>query len=361
MLWIFIIPVLPYFFILLNICRNLILIKSFREGSSPYLKLSVIVACRNEEENLPFLLSDLASQNYPQELFEVIIVDDNSEDNTFEIASAYKNIKGLKVVRNNGHGKKHAIGTGVETAANEIIITTDADCRMGVEWIRTIAAFYEPDWPDMIIGPVMIKDEPGFFNRFQELEFLSLQGITAGTAAAGNPVMCNGANLSFTKEAYHNHSQNLHYEIASGDDVFFLHSLKKDPDAKIRWLFSEDSIVTTEPADSPGSFFRQRARWISKGRAYNDRFTILLSTVTFFTTLLLILLLIASIFKTAFLPVFGVSLLVKSIPDFLILSETTRRYGKGALLKWFIPAQIIYPFYVVTAVFAGIAGEKGWR
>jgi biofilm PGA synthesis N-glycosyltransferase PgaC len=361
MLWIFIIPVLTYFILLINTCRSLIAIRPYRPGPAPHLKLSVIVACKNEEKNLPFLLGDLNSQDYPQDFFEVIIVDDSSADNTFEFASSYNQIKGLRVIRNTGKGKKSAIRTGVETANNELIITTDADCRLSPGWIRTIASFYEENDPDMIIGPVMIKAGPGLFNRFQELEFLSLQGITAGTAITGNPVMCNGANLSFTVKAYREHSQNLHEEIASGDDVFFLHSLKKDPDAKIRWISSEESIVTTEPSDSPESFFRQRARWISKGRAYNDRFTILLASVTFVTALVQILLLTAGIFNTAFLPVFAVSYMVKSIPDIIILSETLQRYGKQALLKWFIPAQIIYPFYLVAAVISGITGKEKWR
>jgi len=361
MLWIFIIPVLFYFFLLLFICRNLILLSPYRQGGIPHQKLSVVVACMNEEKNLPSLLSDLSSQDYPPELFEVIVVDDGSADNTFEIASEYKQIKDLKVVMNNGKGKKSAIRTGVKKAFNELIITTDADCSMGSGWIRTIAGFYEAGRPDMIIGPVMMKDTPGFFNRFQELEFLSLQGITAGTATLGNPVMCNGANLSFTKKAYLEHSQNLHDDIASGDDVFFLHSLKKKREAKIKWLSAPESIVTTMPASSPESYFMQRARWISKGKAYNDRYTILLAVVTFVTSFVMVFLLITGIFRPAFLTVFAATFFVKSIPDLLILTVTLRRYNKTALLKWFIPSQIIYPFYVTVAAFLGITGKGKWR
>jgi poly-beta-1,6-N-acetyl-D-glucosamine synthase len=358
MLWIFIIPVLPYFFILLYIYRYLLSIKPFRSDAISGIKLSVVVACKNEEKNIPFLLSDLSSQDYPAELFEVIIVDDSSTDSTFKYASAFHQIKRLKVIRNNGRGKKSAIRTAIETADYDLIITTDADCRMDSGWIRTIAAFYGENRPDMMIGPVMIKGNPGFFNRFQELEFLSLQGITAGTASSGNPVMCNGANLCFTKEAYHKHTNNLHVEIDSGDDIFFLHSLKKDTKAKIMWLNTEDSSVTTNPAES---FFRQRARWISKGSVYTDWFSILLAIVTFITIVDLIFLLISGILIPSFLPVFTASFFIKSVPDLLILSKTARRYGKTGLLKWFIPSQIVYPFYVVVVTFLALMGNNKWR
>jgi len=361
MSWIFIIPVLIYFLILVYICRNLVSIKPFRSEVKPDVKLSVIVACKNEEKNLPVLLSDLYSQDYPPELFEVIIVDDSSVDRTFKLASGYNKLKGLRVIRNKGKGKKSAMRTGIETAGYDLIITTDADCRMGRGWISTIAAFYKENRPDMIIGPVMLDGKPGLLKRFQELEFLSLQGITAGTASGGNPVMCNGANLSFTREAYHKHAHNLHDEIASGDDVFFLHSLKKDPDAKIMWLSAGDSIVATKPADSAGSFLRQRARWISKVKAYNDIFTMLLAIVTFVTIVDMIFLLISGIFKPLFLAILAVSFFIKSVPDLLILSETARRYGNLSLLIWFIPAQVIYPFYVIAVALFAIAGKVKWR
>ena len=137
-------------------------------------------------------------------MFEIIIVDDNSTDGTAEAFYAFKLTDNIHLISNNGKGKKEAIKTGIMKASGKLIMTTDADCRMGSSWIGTVAAFYEEHKPDMIISPVQIESSPGFFGRFQELEFLSLQGITAGTAYGGNGTMCNGANLSFTKEAYLN-------------------------------------------------------------------------------------------------------------------------------------------------------------
>lgn len=361
MIWLIIIAVLPYLFILLEIYRNLRKVKPFKQEGIPLIKISVVVACRNEEKNLPYLLSYLSSQDYSPELFEIIIIDDNSTDSTFNTALAFQQIKYLKVLHNPARGKKRAVRAGVEAASGELIITTDADCKPGQRWISTVAAFYSSTKPDMIIAPVQLENRPGFTGRFQELEFISLQGITAGTAAAGNPVMCNGANLAFTKAAYIRHSDNLHDEILSGDDIFLLHSLKKENNSKIAWLSSVEGIVTTSQTASLGSFLNQRARWISKAKAYDDRFTLLISIVTFVTIIANISFLIAGIINQEFLLLFLASFILKSIPDFLILYETTGRYNKRHLLKWFIPSQIVYPFYVIIVFCRSLFPGSKWK
>jgi biofilm PGA synthesis N-glycosyltransferase PgaC len=361
MIWLLVIPTLFYCLILLEICRNLRKVKPFKQEAIPLTKVSVVIACRNEEKNLPFLLIDLHSQDYNPELFEVIIVDDNSTDNTLRTALAYNQIKNLKILRNPLNGKKSAVRTGVANSSGELILTTDADCRMGEKWISTVSAFYCETKPDMIISPVEMETKPGFFGRFQELEFLSLQGVTAGTALDGNPVMCNGANLAFTRSAYMRHSEKLHAELLSGDDIFLLHSLKKENKSKIVWLSSAYGTVTTCQTDTFIEFIRQRARWISKAKAYNDSFTLLISIVTFVTIIANISLLIAGLFYQKLLLLFVASYFLKSIPDFIILSETTGRYNKKYLLKWFIPSSLIYPFYVIIVACHSIIGGDKWK
>ncbi len=212
----------------------------------------------------------------------------------------------------------------------------------------------------MIICPVILQSGSGFFGKFQELEFLSLQGVTAGSAAGGMATMCNGANLAFSREIFLRHTKNIHYEILSGDDVFLLHSLKNEKGSKISWLEAPEATVTAAHAETPYMFIRQRNRWISKGKAFKDRFTILLAIVTFVTIIVQVFTLVAGIFDPRFLLAFLIILALKSVPDFLILNNTAGRYGKKKLLRWFIPSQLIYPFYVlaVTLSLTGNGGKK---
>jgi biofilm PGA synthesis N-glycosyltransferase PgaC len=350
MQWFLLLLLVPYLYLFLKICRNLFNIKPFLVSDLPSIFVSIIIACRNEEKDLPSLLKDISSQDYSPDLFEVIIIDDNSADMTFRVASEFGGIKNLKVSGNNGAGKKQAIRTGVGLSRGRLIITSDADCRMGRSWIRSVASFYEKNVPDMTICPVSIKGGPGYFHRFQELEFLGLQGVTAGCTAAGNPIMCNGANLAFKKEAFIRHSMNLHDELTSGDDVFLLHSIKKENHGRILWLESEDATVTTATSRTFSSFMRQRVRWISKTGAYTDRFTKIVAIVTLLTISLQISVLITGIINPLFLPVFLAVFLLKSIPDFIILSFTSSRYGKKGLMKWFFISQFVYPFYVIAVL-----------
>lgn len=348
--WLPVILILPYFFLILKIYRNLLKIIPFNASSAPSTYVSVIIACRNEQEKLPLILKSISGQDYPEELFEVLIVDDNSTDNTFETASENISSDRFFVLKNRGEGKKAAIRTGINASAGRLIITTDADCTMGKSWIRTIAAFYEKTDPDMIICPVQLAERRGFFARFQELEYLSLQGITAGSAIAGNGIMCNGANLAFTREAYLRQMDNLHQELATGDDVFMLHSLKKEIESRIMWLESNDAVVSTAPSSSVSSFLRQRKRWISKWNVYTDKTTILTGLVTFAATLVQLYVFISVFFNISFIWTFLSVLIIKSSVDFLILRNTTSRYGKTHLLYWFIPAQLIYPVYVMAVI-----------
>lgn len=351
---------IPYVVMLFAIYRHLLKIRSLRPALSGKIPVSVVIACRNEQENIPDLLVSLSKQDYPLSSFEVIIVDDHSTDRTSAAARCFSYHLDLKVMPNAGSGKKHAIKTGVGAAKGELIITTDADCSMNSGWIRTIVAFFELQKPGLILAPVRLSHSKSFFGKFQELEFLSLQAITAGTAAGNNGTMCNGANLAFRKSAYFANAGNLRFDIPTGDDVFLLHSMKAAKE-KIVWLESDEATVTTESAPGLTSFLRQRKRWASKSTAYRDPYSIILGIVTFVTNLLLPVLLIAALFDPGFMKVFFAAFLIKSVPDFLLLLNTTGRYKKRNLMWWFLPSQIVYPLYVVTVAFIALLSSPSRR
>jgi len=347
--WLSLILILPYIYIISGVYFSLRRIKQYKPVLSAKVSVSVIVACRNEEKELPLLLSDLAAQHYSQDNSEVVIVDDGSADSTYATASGFTGIKNYKVIGNTGSGKKKAIKTGVEACMGDLVITADADCRMGPGWLETIASFHSEQKPEMITGPVVLKGTKGFFQRFQELEFLSLQGITAGTANAGNPVMCNGANLSFVKNAYSASAEQMHPDLVSGDDVFLLHAVKSRR-GKISWLESDEAAVTTRSEPTLLSFLKQRARWISKAGAYRDGYTRLLSIVTFVTILIQLSMLSAAVFRPVFLIIYLISFILKSVPDLLILINRASVNKKKNLLWFFLPGQLVYPFYVLSVV-----------
>ena len=355
MIWIILISIVPYCIILLAIYKGLRQLEPFKCDKPTSRFVSVLIPCHNEQENLPHILNDIAAQRYPHNLFEVIIIDDNSDDNTYNIASSFSSIQNLHVIKNCGYGKKEAIETGVNAAQGDLILTTDADCRMGNEWLNAAAAFSDSSQADLIVCPVAIMPKNTFWGKFCELEFLSLQGVTAGSALINNGVMCNGANLAFKKQAWLDNKQNLRPEIASGDDVFLLHSIKKGAKWQVAWLESQKALVTTHPEPSVNKFIQQRTRWLSKARAYNDVFTITLGAVVFSAVLLQTVTFVAGFFNYTFIYAYIAVTALKSVPDYLILNNVTKRYGRRPLMRWFLPSQIIYPFYVIVVALKAFA------
>lgn len=365
MLWLFTIPAVFYASILLYISGYLKKIAPFTAaGASDLPSVSVVIACRNEEKNIPGLLNALAAQNYPRHLFEVIIVDDNSSDATPVLAGEFKGILNLKVIRNSGRGKKAALSCGVGSASFPLVVTTDADCRMSPAWLSAIAGFFREEKPEMIICPVNLAAPPRLTGAFQQIEWAALQGITAGTAVAGNPVMCNGAGLAFTRDAYMRHSGNMQSHLASGDDVFFLHSLKRENKGKILWLPSQEAAVTTPAASSLRSLVGQRARWVSKSGGYRDPFTIMLAIVTFVTNMSLPFLFAAAVPGNAFsfLPL-AAAFAVKTSADFYFLKQSfsvLRLPEPVNFAGLFFLSEILYPIYIIIVLLKSIGRSGRW-
>jgi glycosyltransferase involved in cell wall biosynthesis len=359
MLWATIILILPYFFLTMKIFVDLRRIRIFRSESLPAVKVSVIIPCKNEEEKLPRLLGCLSRQDYSPENLEILVVDDNSTDRTAELVPSSGFPFTVSLLRNPRSGKKEAIKYGVEAASGTLIITIDADCTMGSSWVRTIAGFHEQTNASLILCPVMLAESAGFFGIFQELEFMSLQGITAGTASSGNGTMCNGAALAFTREVYLRSLPLLHFEHPSGDDVFLLHSIKKEKDSGIRWLESSEAAVTASSASGIREYLDQRNRWISKWKHYDDLYTIVLAAAAVIAVAAQLLMTAAACIRPSFILPVLLLFIIKSIPDYLILSDRASSYGKKHLMRWFLPSQVVYPFYVAAILL--IPSKRKWK
>src|ERR1035437_2793953 len=168
--------------------------------------ISVIIPMRNEEATITSLLEALSAQDYPVDLFEIIVIDDHSSDQSLKKARQYQksNCRILSLPELVS-GKKTAIRYGIETANNQLIVTTDADCYLGNKWLRCLAGYFEKKEPVMMLAPVLAAKSGEYnslFNKMLTLELMSLLVSTAGAAAIGYPVMCNGANLAFVRSVF---------------------------------------------------------------------------------------------------------------------------------------------------------------
>jgi cellulose synthase/poly-beta-1,6-N-acetylglucosamine synthase-like glycosyltransferase len=310
--------------------------------------LSVVVACRNEALQLPSLL--LALQNQSIRNFELILVNDNSSDDTSVVMeSAKSSFNNITIVDCKGNGKKQALKAGIQVASGELIVTTDADCRPHPEWIATICSFMHRHPTDLLIGPVNTHRPNSFREKLQQLEFVTLVASGAGAAGAGLPIMCNGGNLVFTKKAWLESQTDLHEEQISGDDVFLLLSIKKRK-GTIRFLKSEKAMVTTAVAPDLKSFVRQRMRWTSKAPAYTDFHLILTALSVFGISVVQLALLFLPFLSVqyfiGFLTVFCIKLLI----DFIFCMKIKDFFSLQLSPQLLLSLSFLYPFYITTVV-----------
>ena len=321
--------------------------------------LSVVVACRNEALQLPSLL--LALQNQSIRNFELILVNDNSSDDTSVVMeSAKSSFNNITIVDCKGNGKKQALKAGIQVASGELIVTTDADCRPHPEWIATICSFMHRHPTDLLIGPVNTHTPNSFREKLQQLEFVTLVASGAGAAGAGLPIMCNGANLAFTKKAWLESQTDLHEEQISGDDVFLLLSIKKRK-GTIRFLKSEKAMVTTAVAPDLESFVRQRMRWTSKAPAYTDFHLILTALSVFGISVVQLALLFLSFLSVqyfiGFLTVFCIKLLI----DFIFCMKIKDFFSLQLSPQLLLSLSFLYPFYITTVVvLTATSRKKKW-
>jgi cellulose synthase/poly-beta-1,6-N-acetylglucosamine synthase-like glycosyltransferase len=332
--------------------------------------VTIIVPVRNEEKNISNCLHDILSQDYPAHLTEIIVADDHSTDNTAAIVNRmmidspdHKIIFMNKDEKSNSTlFKKQAIADAVRKSSGELIVTTDGDCRMSSGWLRAIVSYYERERPVMIAGPVCFSGAKNGFEKLQALEFMGLIGIGAGGISNRQPMMCNGANLAYSKKIFNDlDGFSGRAESVSGDDTQLLMKIAKQSLSGIHFLKCPEAIVYTQAMTSVNQLFQQRKRWASKIPLKMGRFTKVIAAVAYYVHAGLLAGLIFTLFRYSMIPVFLFALLIKIIPEFLLLSSMQSFFGRKNLMRLFLPAQIIYMVYITVMGAVSLAGSYQWK
>jgi cellulose synthase/poly-beta-1,6-N-acetylglucosamine synthase-like glycosyltransferase len=327
------------------------------------VSVSIIIPVRNEAGNITNLLNDISAQSIGMTGLEIIVVDDNSDDNTNAMVSEYavRTKVELSILRlSASKGKKAALQEGIEKASGAIIITVDGDCRVGKGWVAALLACFADDI-QMVSGPVAISSASGFFTQLQMVEFASLIGSGAATMGWKKPTMCNGANLAFRKRAYENVGGYDDTQLASGDDVFLMHKMDQVFPGSVVFCKNDEALVTTAPAVSAWQFFQQRKRWAGKWSYYNNSFTKMLALMILVVQLTVILsIVLAAVGQVQWLVVFNL-ILSKAIFEYFFLQQIVSFHKKKINYVVFLSLQIIYPFYVVITVLGGLFGNYEWK
>lgn len=332
----------------------------------PKTSVSVLIAARNEEDKLDKTIRDILAQNYPRELLELIIVDDHSTDRTAEIISSYS-AEGVILIKLNedqplNSYKKKAITEAITISKGELMVATDADCRMGPQWLANVVSCYQENNFKMISSPVAYFEEKSVFEEMQTLEFLYLIGLGASTIGNKMPSTCNGANLAYRKDVFFELKGFKGIDdLASGDDELFLHKVASRYPDGIGFCKSREAIVYTHAKATLGKFIQQRKRWASKSTKYKNKSVVVLGVSIWLFNLLILVNGIVGFLDPQYWTLAIISLAGKFLVELAFLLPMCL-FARRSKLLWYQPLlTVLHIFYFVYIGVAGNSGKYNWK
>ncbi len=326
------------------------------EGSLPTTFISVLIPARNEADNILLCLDTILNGNYPKDLFEIIVIDDHSDDATPQLVHAHSSanirlieLKNYIKLADNQPFKKRAIEAAIGESRGNLIATTDGDCLAPPDWLRLIAAFYEQSGKRFIAAPVNFYGEKTAFERFQSLDYIGMMGVTGAGVAGRFTNMCNGANLAYEKALFHEVGGFKGIDhVASGDDMLLMQKIARfHPDA-LGFLKNPAATVLTKAKPTLADFMSQRLRWASKSSSYTEVFTVLQLVMVFvFCWNILLSLCLSIVYGVPTLFLFLFQLSLKSISDYVFLQTMARFFKREDLLQPFLRPQLFHILYII--------------
>jgi biofilm PGA synthesis N-glycosyltransferase PgaC len=328
--------------------------------------ISIVISARNEYQNIEKCLQQIIKQNFPKNGFELILIDDASEDETYNIAYKMLAQSGLthQIIKQTKHqGKKQNLSLAIKKSKGSIIITSDADViYRHNDWLLTISNYFKTYSPNLLIMPIDFETHAGVLETFQIVENLALTGITAGYSGIKKPFMCNGANLAFKKSAFDLVSgYDSHLHISSGEDVFLMEDIKKINPTSIHYGLLRELIVKTEPLNNIQSLLSQRIRWASKAKDNSNYLNLFAGFIILATNLLFLALFVAILKKSVIIPYLSIFVLAKFVFDFLLLFLASDFLGRKKNIWWLIPFECIYWLYALFVGTASLFLKPYWK
>ena len=338
--------------------------------ASDAVGLSVVIAARNEVGRIEDCLESVFTSGLSAARFEVLVVDDGSEDGTAELVSrtfARQIESGVLRVLSTGRlgaGKQHALSIGIAAASGHFILTTDADCTVAPGWVDAMS---EPlrRGVGVVAGPIACRSAEGdsLFARLQELELAGLVAVGAGSMANGSPTICNSANLGYTVEAYRRWDSDRERSFAPhgrraapGADETLVLGAKTFTGAAPEFVLEDSAIVTAHPTRSIPDFIRQRIRWAAMGSRYPGLRVVSVSVLVF---AFYVSLLAAPLFGLWLAWLCGLAL--KFVGDGVLLATATPFFGRRSLLRLLPLGQIVHAPYIVLAAAWGTLAPVRWK
>lgn len=329
------------------------------------ISVSVVIPLKNESHNIERLCTNLSKQDYTGK-WEIIFVDDDSNDNTINLLEKFKPGNSLIISScntvNGRARKKIAIEEGIKKSTGEIIVVTDADCIHKRGWLKSMVGFFDES-TGVVAGPVDLSAGETLLGKFQRLEYASLILTGAGLIGIGRPTICSASNLAYRRKVFDEvdgFKNQLHF--TSGDDDLFIQKVSRLTDYKINFAFTKDALVKTEAQRSIDDFLNQRKRWASKSLFYEDKKLVLkIILIALFYIALILQPILGFLYSYEFIMSFMVSFFVKIIFEYRVIKFGIERLYEKKMLNIFLLAELMQIPYIVYSGIAGMFGNFVWK
>lgn len=336
------------------------------DENTPETTFSIIIAFRNEAVNLPQLLKCLKALKYPSYLFEIILIDDHSEDDSKAICHQWKAENSdltISIIDNQDlvkSPKKSAVLSAIKQAKSDYILTTDADCLLPENWLMYFNQHLQDKDSDLVAGPVKIIEDAQFWKKFQVLDMMSLQVVGLGSFKTSLPLFCNAANLCYKTstikalQAFENHK-----DVISGDDVFNLEVFHQQGRNINALMHPEVTVWTTAEPDFQ-ALLQQRIRWASKAKYYRNTWLKSLGLIVLLTNLMLIISLVMAFITDGF-QFFWCLWLFKLGLDYYVLYVGNQFFRLNLCLRDYLIMLLVYPFVSSYFGLLSLRGNFSWK
>ena len=324
--------------------------------------LSVIVAGRNEEKNIVSCIRSLSNLNYPENLLEVILVNDNSTDNTFELMkNASKDYPFIKVINsqksNSGNlkGKANAIDNAISVCKGEIIVSTDADCEVNPDWAQNTVKYFNEN-TGMVCGFTKIKSDNSLFAKLQCIDWIYLLSLASSSAGLKMILNCIGNNLSFSKKAYDSVGGYASINFSVTEDLALMRKINSDKKSEVLFPVDKKNLVSTLPCENLNELFSQKRRWFRGGTGINFLGYIVGAELYTMNILLVFGLFIISI------KLYLILVAVKLISEFILLHRVFKEFDMQNYYKYYFLFMFYFAFVGLTLPWSFLFGKEiNWK
>jgi cellulose synthase/poly-beta-1,6-N-acetylglucosamine synthase-like glycosyltransferase len=330
---------------------------AIRRQADHHPSVSVIVAARNEEQNIGACIESLLRCEYPSDKYEIVLVNDSSNDTTGIImqnyARAHSIIRYIEIDSDSVHirGKANALAQGIASSHGELIFFTDADCTVPPLWVKSQAAYFNAQ-TGLVGGYTRLRSD-NWFGGMQALDWFFLYSVGAGAVGLGKPMTAVGNNFCIRRQAYNEVGGFEKLPFSVTEDYILFNAVKETRNWQIQFPLDPETLVTSSPCASIRDLYRQKHRWASGAADMKAEAFI------YFAPIYLLHLILP------FFPVFDISfhtaiaaVLIKVTADVLILSRPLFKFRSLSLYRYFIQFQVLAFTYILMLPFQIIFRRK---